>query len=129
MLVGRKIKIKGIVQGVGFRPFVYGLAIKHHITGWVKNSSAGVEILANGQETDISLFSQSLQSQSPPLSKVDSVSIEEVDAGMFSGFEILQSESLPGEFNPVSPDMSICDDCLQERFDPKDRRFSYPFIN
>jgi len=129
MLVGRKIKIKGIVQGVGFRPFVYGLAIKHHITGWVKNSSAGVEILANGQETDISLFSQSLQSQSPPLSKVDSVSIEEVDAGMFSGFEILQSESLPGEFNPVSPDMSICDDCLQELFDPKDRRFRYPFIN
>ena len=79
MLVGRKIHIKGIVQGVGFRPFVYGLAAKHHITGWVKNSSAGVEILANGHETDISAFTQALQTQSPPLSKIDSVRIEEVD--------------------------------------------------
>ena len=114
---------------MGFRPFVYGLAAKHHITGWVKNSSAGVEILANGHETDISAFTQALQTQSPPLSKIDSVRIEEVDPETFSGFEILQSESLPGEFIPVSPDMSICDDCRQELFDPKDRRYRYPFIN
>ena len=129
MHVGRKIYIKGIVQGVGFRPFVYGLAAKHHVTGWVKNSSAGVEILASGSETDISAFAQALQAQSPPLSKIDSVKIEEVDPGKFSGFEILQSETLPGEFIPVSPDMSICDDCLRELFDPKDRRYRYPFIN
>jgi len=129
MLVSRKIYIKGIVQGVGFRPFVYGLAAKHHITGWVKNSSAGVEIMANGRETDVSAFTQDLQSQSPTLSKIDSVRIEEVDPVEYSGFEILQSESLPGEFIPVSPDMSICDDCLRELFDPKDRRYRYPFIN
>jgi hydrogenase maturation protein HypF len=95
----------------------------------VKNSSAGVEILASGSETDISAFAQALQAQSPPLSKIDSVKIEEVDPGKFSGFEILQSETLPGEFIPVSPDMSICDDCRQELFDPKDRRYRYPFIN
>ena len=129
MLVGRKIHIKGIVQGVGFRPFVYGLAAKHHITGWVKNSSAGVEIFASGPETDISAFTQALQVQSPPLSKIDSVRVEEVSPEIFSGFEILQSESLPGEFIPVSPDMSICDDCRHELFDPKDRRYRYPFIN
>ncbi len=129
MLVGRRIQIKGIVQGVGFRPFVYGLAVEHHLLGWVKNSSAGVEISINGRNSDISAFTQALQAQFPPLSKIDSIHIDEVDPGDFSGFEILQSESLPGEFIPVSPDMSICDDCLRELFDPNDRRFRYPFIN
>ena len=129
MVVGRKIQIKGIVQGVGFRPFVYGLAEKCGITGWVRNSSAGVEIIANGQESDIFFFISNLQTQPPPLSKIDSVIIEEISPDNFLGFEILQSEPLPGEFIPVSPDMSICDDCLRELFDPKDRRFRYPFIN
>lgn len=129
MVVGRKIRIKGIVQGVGFRPFVYGLAVKHHITGWVRNSSAGVEINASGYEADITSFINTLQMQSPPLSKIDSVKIEEITPETFSRFEILQSESFPGEFIPVSPDMSICGDCLRELFDPKDRRYRYPFIN
>lgn len=129
MLVGRKIQVKGIVQGVGFRPFVYKLAESHHISGWVKNSSAGVEIHANGQASDISSFIASLQSKPPLLSKIDSVVIQEIEPEAFSGFEILQSEALPGEFMPVSPDMSICGDCLRELFDPNDRRFRYPFIN
>ena len=129
MVVGRKIQIKGIVQGVGFRPFVYGLAEKYTITGWVCNSSAGVEIIANGQESEISSFISTIKTQPPPLSKIDSVKIEEIAPENFSDFKILQSEALPGEFIPISPDMSICDDCLRELFDPKDRRFRYPFIN
>ena len=129
MVVGRKIHIKGIVQGVGFRPFVYGLAEKYRITGWVKNSSRGVEIIANGQDSDIASFLKTLQTQPPPLSKIDSVKIDEITPEIFSGFEILQSETFPGGFIPVSPDISICSDCLKELFDPKDRRFRYPFIN
>lgn len=129
MLVGREIHIRGIVQGVGFRPFVYGLAVKHRITGWVRNSSAGVEVLACGRESDISAFTQALQTQPPPLSKIDFVTSEKVIPGVFSDFEIIQSESLAGAFIPVSPDMSICDDCLRELFNPKDHRFRYPFIN
>src|SRR4030043_645317 len=118
MLVGRKIQVKGIVQGVGFRPFVYKLAELHHISGWVMNSSAGVEIHATGQATDISSFIGSLQGNPPLLSKIDSVVIQEIEPEAFSGFEILQSEALPGEFMPASPDMSICGDCLRELFVP-----------
>jgi hydrogenase maturation protein HypF len=129
MIVGRKIKVKGIVQGVGFRPFVYGIAEKYHITGWVRNSSAGVEITANGQDSDISSFIKIIQTQPPPLSSIDSLKIEEITPENFPGFEILKSESIPGEFIPISPDMSICDDCVRELFDAKDRRFRYPFIN
>jgi len=129
MVVGRRIQIKGIVQGVGFRPFVYGAAEKYHITGWVRNSSAGVEIIAIGQDLNISTFIKTIQTQPPVLSKIDSFKIEETAPGDYSHFEIIQSESSPGEFIPVSPDMTICDDCLRELFDPQDRRFHYPFIN
>jgi hydrogenase maturation protein HypF len=129
MAVGRKIQIKGIVQGVGFRPFIFGLAKKNHISGWVKNSSAGVEIVANGQEKDVSLFINGISNQHPPLSKIDSITIEEINPANFSGFEILQSQAISGEFIPVSPDVSICDDCFSELFDPNNHRFRYPFIN
>jgi hydrogenase maturation protein HypF len=129
MIVGRKIQIKGIVQGVGFRPFVYGLAKKYAITGWVRNSSAGVEIIANGQGSDISSFIKAIQFQPPSLSKIDVITLAETAPEIFPDFKILKSKLLPGEFIPVSPDVSICDNCLNELFNPKDRRFRYPFIN
>lgn len=129
MVVGRKIHINGIVQGVGFRPFVYALAKRYVITGWVRNSSAGVDIVANGESQAIEIFLENLKNQAPPLSKIDVFEVEEVSPDDFRGFSILPSEAIEGEFIPVSPDVSICEDCLNELDNPSDRRFRYPFIN
>ena len=129
MLVGKNIRISGIVQGVGFRPFVYTQAISNRITGWVRNSSAGVEIIANGLETDIDLFIYAIRNQSPPLAKIDSFSVMDVKPNGYTQFDIIQSDSTPGGFIPISPDMSICQDCTRELFDSHNRRFRYPFIN
>ena len=128
-LIGNKIHINGIVQGVGFRPFIYALAQKHHITGWVRNSSAGVDIIANGKASALSTFVDDINRQPPPLAKIDNVQVEIVAPDGFEDFRIIASSVEKGGFIPVSPDMSICPDCLRELFDPKDRRFRYPFIN
>ncbi len=126
---GNKIIIKGIVQGVGFRPFVYSLALKNNLTGWVRNSSNGVEIEVNGTPPKLENFLTELRNSSPPLSRIDSFYVTETKNNNFQEFTILESNSVEGEFLPVSPDYSICNDCLQELFDLNDRRYRYPFIN
>ena len=128
-LCGANIHIKGIVQGVGFRPFVYGLAISLKLSGWVRNTSAGVEIQVDGTFEKINSFISYLKSELPPLARIDSVEVAIEAPHGFSGFEIVNSESLAGDFQPISPDVSICQDCLNELLDPSDRRFHYPFIN
>lgn len=125
----RKIQIKGIVQGVGFRPFIYSIAIQNNLSGWVRNSSKGVEIEIMGDSLGIDNFISSIRNTPPPLSRIDTILIDEIAPNSFTTFTILDSESQVGEFLPISPDYSICDDCLRELFDPKDRRFRYPFIN
>mgnify|MGYP000882770712 FL=1 len=124
-----KIQIKGIVQGVGFRPFVYSLAIRNNLKGWVRNSSNGVEIEVSGDPLALDNFSNALRNSAPPLSRIDSISSEFIPVTTYEDFEILKSNSQEGEFIPVSPDYSICEDCLKELFDPNDRRYRYPFIN
>lgn len=124
-----KIQIKGIVQGVGFRPFVYSLAIRNNLKGWVRNSSNGVEIEVSGDPLALDNFSNALRNSAPPLSRIDSISSEFIPVTTYKDFEILKSNSQEGEFIPVSPDYSICEDCLKELFDPNDRRYRYPFIN
>ena len=119
----------GIVQGVGFRPFVYNLAARHNLTGWVKNTSAGVEIEVDGDHEGLSLFLQQLRAEAPPLSRIDEFSASFQPAKGFSSLEILHSEAVEGAFQPISPDVAICPDCLREMFDPNDRRYRYPFIN
>lgn len=126
---GLHIHITGIVQGVGFRPFVYNLATQLKLNGWVKNTSAGVEIEVDGDKDTLDLFTQKLRDEAPALSHIDEFSASFRPASGFSSFEILGSESVEGAFQPISPDVSICDDCLRELFDPNDRRFHYPFIN
>jgi len=126
---GRDIKIKGIVQGVGFRPFVYGLAVKNNIVGTVKNSSAGVEIIANGTQSNLEKFTQQLKLHPPKLAKIDQFDWQPINPDGFSEFNIIESEAIPGEFIPISPDVSICEDCQKELFNQNDRRFRYPFIN
>jgi len=126
---GAHISIQGIVQGVGFRPFVYGLANRLNITGWVQNTSSGVEIEAVGETESLDLFCASLKTEAPPLALIESIKIEHCEPDHYSKFEIVHSKIIPNAFQPISPDICTCDDCLKELFDENDRRFLYPFIN
>ena len=126
---GVRIHITGIVQGVGFRPFVYGLAARLALNGWVRNTSAGVDIEVDGPQGDLEAFLNALRAEAPPLSRIDSFQVDWIPANGFSTFEIVHSEGKSGDFIPISPDVSICLDCLEELFDPGDRRYRYPFIN
>ena len=121
--------ITGIVQGVGFRPFVYNLAARHNLKGWVKNTSAGVDIEVEGEKEALDLFLQQLRDEAPPLSRIDNFSAAFQPANGFTSLEIHHSEAVEGAFQPISPDVAICTDCLRELFDPNDRRYLYPFIN
>ncbi len=126
---GLRVHITGIVQGVGFRPFVYNLATRLDLNGWVRNTSAGVDIEVDGDKDSLDSFIKSLQDDAPPLSRIDEFSASFRPPSGFHSFDIVHSESVEGAFQPISPDVAICDDCLHELFDPNDRRYRYPFIN
>ncbi len=123
------IHITGIVQGVGFRPFVYTLADKHQLNGWVRNSANGVDIEIVGSKKALQAFIEELPISAPPLSQIDSIETREIKAQEFSDFRIVQSKNKATDFIPISPDIAICDQCHEELFDPQDRRYRYPFIN
>lgn len=126
---GVRIHVNGIVQGVGFRPFVYNLAVSLRLAGWVRNTSSGVDIVLTGEPTDIDLFLNELRTNPPNLAHIDSISILPNNENNFIGFRILQSSNSPDDFLPISPDVCTCSQCRAELFDPVDRRFRYPFIN
>lgn len=126
---GVKVHITGVVQGVGFRPFVYNLATSLNLKGWVKNTSAGVVIEADGKKDSLESFLQKLRDDAPPLSRIDDFTASFGPGNGFTQFDIIHSESVDGAFQPISPDVAICDDCLRELFDSTDRRYRYPFIN
>ena len=123
------IHVTGIVQGVGFRPYVYNLARSLNLTGWVKNTSAGVDILVEGLSEHIYAFSSQLRQSPPPLARIDTFHTTSQPLSGYAKFEILTSLSSQGDFIPISPDIAICPDCRRELFDPSDRRYRYPFIN
>lgn len=127
--IGRKYSITGIVQGVGFRPFVYAQAVQNHLTGWVRNTSSGVEIEINGAAQAVQAFSDALRNNPPPLSRIDKISEFPCEPDGYTQFEIIASEPRPDEFMPISPDVCLCEDCTVELFNPSDRRYRYPFIN
>jgi hydrogenase maturation protein HypF len=124
-----RIHILGIVQGVGFRPFIYSLAHRHTLAGWVKNTSAGVEIEVEGPPATLAEFVAAIRAELPPLARIDSLEVVHAAAQGMSGFMILESEAIPGAFQPISPDVGLCPDCLAEMYTPSDRRYVYPFIN
>ncbi len=128
-LIGRHIFITGIVQGVGFRPFVYGLAVRLALNGWVRNTSAGVDIGIDGTPEAIEQFLRALRAEAPPLARVDGVRVEPCAPSGYTRFEIIHSEAPTDAFQPIPPDAAICDACLRELFDPGNRRYRYPFIN
>jgi len=127
--IGLKINIKGIVQGVGFRPFVYSVAKINGLTGWVRNSSKGVEIEIFGEPAGVERFLEEIKNFPPPLSRIDNFTSMEISNKHYEDFSIVESITQDGEFLPISPDYSICADCLNELFSPQDHRFRYPFIN
>ena len=119
----------GIVQGVGFRPFVYSLAARHSLTGTVGNTSSGVIIEIQGVGEAARAFIDELRNSPPPLAVIDSIAIQDIDAKSDSGFVIVDSRAQPLASTPISPDIAVCAGCLREMFDPADRRYRYPFIN
>ncbi|GFE57198.1 carbamoyltransferase HypF [Geobacter sp. AOG1] len=123
-----RIEIEGIVQGVGFRPFIYRLADRHRLRGWVRNTGRGVLVEAEGESADLEPFLAAISSEAPPLAVITALRCMELSPTGEAGFAILASGD--GESRAmVSPDCDVCPDCLAELFDPTDRRYRYPFIN
>jgi hydrogenase maturation protein HypF len=126
---GAHFYVTGVVQGVGFRPFIYNLAHRFQLLGWVKNTSAGVEIEVDGELPAIQAFHAAIRTEAPPLARIDEVRFAERLPVGYDKFEILHSESIPSAFQPIPSDVALCPDCLREMLDPQDRRYRYPFIN
>ena len=124
----RSIHVTGVVQGVGFRPFVHRLAVRHALGGWVRNQSGDVEILVEGERAAIDAFCVALRREAPPLSSLETMSSAPAAETGAATFEILTSTDDPDRRQPVPADVSICAACEVELFDPANRRFGYPFI-
>jgi len=127
--VRKAVSVRGVVQGVGFRPFVYRIAHEHSVTGWVLNHSGGVEIEVEGPVDALAAFLRDLEEKAPPLARIESVEVTEGPTVGYPGFEIRHSVSQPGRYQLISPDIATCPDCLRELLDPADRRYRYPFTN
>lgn len=127
--VAQHLRVNGIVQGVGFRPFVYQLALRLRLTGTVANTAEGVCIHVEGPSHAVEAFSKTLSRGGPPLARVSELTVKNTPSAGFTDFRIVTSQH-QSEINTfISPDVGVCDECVQELFDPKDRRFRYPFIN
>ena len=130
MIEALDIRVRGIVQGVGFRPFVYRLARRYIINGWVLNDLDGVLIHAEGETKLLDEFVTELHMNPPAAAVVREVELKEVPLQDCTSFEIRAShDGDADEGTLVSADLATCDDCLRELFDPADRRYRYPFIN
>jgi hydrogenase maturation protein HypF len=126
----RLIKITGVVQGVGFRPHVYRLAARYGATGWVRNTTSGVEIAVEAEPDALAAFTVALQSEAPPLAQIESLAYSAIPCTQrHATFEIVGSEAEPGAYPLISPDVATCPDCLRELLDSQDRRYRYPFTN
>jgi hydrogenase maturation protein HypF len=134
MEVRRQIEVSGIVQGVGFRPYVYRLATGRRLRGTIRNTSAGVTIEIQGPAETVQDFVERLPAEAPPLARITSVAVrdlpcDDVPCNGDLDFRIVHSHEGEEVRTLISPDVAICQDCLREMFDPNDRRYRYPFIN
>lgn len=124
------LQVKGIVQGVGFRPFIYRLAHEMGLVGWVLNSTEGVFVHVEGAPDVLDRFVIRVSEEAPAAAKVSEIDIEEVPVEGYEGFEIHFSDDVDTrDVTFVSPDLATCDCCVEELFDPDNRRYRYPFIN
>jgi hydrogenase maturation protein HypF len=124
-----EINITGIVQGIGFRPFIYNLARRHSIRGWVLNNEKGVLIDAESEDGNLELFLQDIPKLAPPLSQIETFDVRYLVPLNYTTFEIRKSEEAEEKFVLISPDVATCDQCLSELFLPQNFRYRYPFIN
>ena len=124
-----EIGITGIVQGIGFRPFIYNLAQKHLIRGWVLNNEKGVLIDAESEDGNLDRFIQDIPKLAPPLARIESFDVKYLEPLGYTTFKIRKSEETQERFVLISPDVATCDQCLSELFSPQDFRYGYPFIN
>lgn len=125
----REIVVQGIVQGVGFRPFIYALARRYRLGGLVRNNADGVHIEVEGPPEELDRFLRGIQAEAPPLAVVEDVAWRPLTTHGETAFRIEESREGARRRALVSPDVATCDDCFTELFDPADRRFRYPFIN
>ncbi len=125
---GLAVRVTGVVQGVGFRPFVHRLAARHHLDGWVLNTSGEVQIALEGEPGALQEFLAALDTEAPPLAHIERIDVEQRGPTGLSGFAIAESVGQPGERQPVSPDVATCPACEAELRDPANRRHGYPFI-
>jgi hydrogenase maturation protein HypF len=123
------IRIRGIVQGVGFRPFVYRLAQEHALSGWVRNGEEGVEVYVEGLSKTLNAFLLAMNTTLPPAALISAIEVHSVPAIGLSDFTIRESHGHDRPSARISPDLPVCDACIRELFDPADRRYHYPYIN
>ena len=122
------VRVTGVVQGVGFRPFVHRLALRHHLDGWVRNDAAGVEIAIEGDASDIGEFVEALRANAPVLARIDELTIDAREVRGLGAFQIVPSADAARQRQAVAPDVAMCDACERELYDPSNRRYRYPFI-
>jgi hydrogenase maturation protein HypF len=128
IVTARRIVVEGVVQGVGFRPFIYALATRRRLAGWVRNTASGVEIEVEGPPDALEAFLGDLRGERPPLAHIERLREADVLPQGRDAFEI--ETSIDGDgYQPVSPDVATCPACLREIMDPRDRRSGYPFTN
>jgi hydrogenase maturation factor HypF (carbamoyltransferase family) len=123
------IRVRGVVQGVGFRPFVYRLARANTLAGWVLNGEEGVEIYLEGAEPGLQAFVQDLKAQPPPAASIAQIEVHRAAAPGLHEFTIRESQRRERPTVCIAPDLPVCDACLKELFDSADRRYWYPYIN
>jgi len=123
------IRVRGVVQGVGFRPFVYRLARAHTLTGWVLNGDEGVEIHLEGSEPAMEAFVREMRSKPPSASTISEIEVEPVPYQGLNDFTIRESQRSERLTVRISPDLPVCEECLKECFDPSNLRYRYPYIN
>ncbi|MCK4346254.1 MAG: acylphosphatase, partial [Bacteroidales bacterium] len=117
-----------MVQGVGFRPFIYRIATMHKLTGWVENRNDGVQIKVEGEPVRLEHFLTALKNEAPPASNITSLAVEEEQPEYSSVFEIFKSSDVSEEITEVSPDIAVCENCLRDMKN-QSHRINYPFIN
>ncbi len=123
------VRVRGIVQGVGFRPFIYQLAHRYQLGGWVRNDSNGVEIDAAGHAEQIDRFLRDISAKAPPLARIDEMDVLDRKFSPVECFTIVKSDGEQSRSTLIAPDVCTCDDCFRELNDPLNRRYRYPFIN
>jgi hydrogenase maturation protein HypF len=125
----RGVVVRGVVQGVGFRPFVYRLALEEGLAGFIGNDTGGVTIEVEGPAERLNAFLARLRAEAPPLARIDSVTVRDASTTGEAGFQIVASEVLGRVSTGIPADAATCPDCLRELLDPADRRYRYPFLN